>query len=70
MWRPQLLYSLLSIIWAAYFIRSQISFYLSNPGVSLRGPVLCILVFVVFPIALGYLLLFRTLPWLGRLVRR
>jgi len=68
--RLQLLYALFCAIWAAYFIRGQIAFYLSNESAPLRGPILCVLAFVVLPVVLGYLLLFRAFPWFGRLIRR
>lgn len=60
--RLQLLYTLFCAIWAAYFIRGQISFYLANETTPLRGPILCVLVFVVLPVVLGYVLLFRIFP--------
>ena len=63
----QLLYAFFCTIWAAWFIRGQVSFYLSNESATLRGPVLCIAAFVVLPAMLGYLLFFHALP---RLVRR
>lgn len=68
--RLELLYALVCAIWAAWFIRGQVSFYLSNEGATWRGPALCIAAFVFLPVILGYLLLFQAFPWLNRLVRR
>ena len=57
-------------IWAAYIIRGLASFHLSHTEARLGGALLCVLVVVVLPSFLGYLLLFRGFPWLGRLIRR
>lgn len=68
--RLQILYALFCVLWAAYFIRGQINFYLTNATATLWGPVICIAAFVVAPVVFGCLLLFMAFPWFGRLVRR
>lgn len=65
-----LLYAMGSTIWAAYIIQGLVSFHLSHTEARLRGALFCVLLVVVLPSFLGYLLLFRAFPWVGRLIRR
>jgi drug/metabolite transporter (DMT)-like permease len=68
--RLPLLYVLGCTTWAAYIIQDLASFHMSHPEARLSGALLCVLLVVVLPSLLGYLLLFRAFPWVGRLIRR
>ena len=62
----QLLYTLGCTVWAVYLVRAAVA----GPEATLSGAVNCVLLLVVLPSLLGYVLLFRAVPWLGRLIRR
>jgi hypothetical protein len=68
--RLQLLYAMGCMIWAAYIIQGLASFHLSHAEARLSAALFCVLLVVVLPSLLGYLLLFRAFPWVGRLIRR
>ena len=63
----QLLYAVVSTLWLAYFVH----LFLTNPQIGqsphfIRNFVLCGLIIVAVPVALGWLLLFRLAPWITR----
>jgi hypothetical protein len=68
--RLQLLYTLGCTLWAAYLIRVLASAHRSHPEATLSGALLCVLELVVLPTLLGYFVLFRVFPWVGRLLMR
>jgi hypothetical protein len=66
----QLLYALGCAIWIAYMIQLLVSLRPSHPEATLRGDIMCVMLLAVFPALVGYVLLFKALPRIGRLVTR
>jgi hypothetical protein len=65
----RLLYAFACTAWFAYVLISILNAAANrNPNPS--AVVYCLLLLVVFPSALGYWLLFKALPWAGRILRR
>ena len=65
-----LMYAFAVVVWLAY-----VSFRMLSVAAADRNPnpaafVYCLVLVGALPGALGYLLLFKALPWAGRLLRR
>jgi len=63
-------YALVCTMWTMYLIQVVTAAHLSHPEGTLRGAVNCVLGLAVLPSVAGYLLLFKTFPWMGRLIWR
>ncbi len=68
--RLQVVYAAGCTVWALYMIRLLTSLSASHPEATLRGALICLLLLVIAPAILGYVLLFKAFPWLGRMIRR
>ena len=66
----QVFYALACTIWAMYLIQILAAVRSSHPEATLSGAVNCVLLLAVLPSMVGYVLLFKTFPWVGRLIRR
>ncbi len=66
----QAFYALACTIWTVRLIQILVAVRSENPEATLSGAVYCVLMFAVLPAILGYLLLFKTFPWMSRLIRR
>jgi hypothetical protein len=66
----QLLYALGCTIWTLYMIQLLVSLRPSHPEATLRGDVMCVLLLAVFPAVIGYAIVFKALPRIGRLITR
>ena len=65
----RLIYVFLCTVLAVRFSVGLLSIPVSERNPHFPAFVVCLFVVVIFPSALGYLLLFNALPWAGRRIR-
>jgi hypothetical protein len=67
----KLLYALAAVSWLIYSVRSMwLAQAVGDHNTHLSGFFLCVLLIGIAPVALGYILLFKLVPWVDRRVGR
>ena len=66
----QVAYALACTIWTIYVIQIIAAAHRTHPEGTLSGAVFCVVLLAMLPAVVGYRLLFKTFPWIGRLSRR
>jgi len=65
----RLMYAFACTAWFVYFLFVMLRVPAADRNPNPAAFVLCLFVVVVLPAVLGYWLLFKALPWAGRLLR-